>query len=182
MSRRGNRDTGSRGRQTNQRTTKTTTTTTTTTSKISLPEEDIENIRIAFDSFDIDGTGRIDISKVKEAMDETNFQDENPLIYQVIVELDTPANKNGIDYDKFLTSIDAKVNDKESREGIRRVFEEIEPEGESITAESLKKAAEESGVELTDDEIQAILDQVGDGAVEITFQQFYDVMSKKALP
>ena len=101
MSRRVNRDTGSKGRQTNQRTTKTTTTTTTTTSKISLPEEDIENIRIAFDSFDTEGTGRIDISKVKEAMDETNFQDENPLIYQVIVELDTPANKNGIDYDKF---------------------------------------------------------------------------------
>ena len=173
------RDTGSRGRQTVQ---KTTTTTTTTTSKISLPEEDIENIRIAFDSFDIDGTGRIDISKVKEAMDETNFQDENPLIYQVIVELDTPANKNGIDYDKFLMAIDAKVNDKESREGIRRIFEEIEPDGESITAESLKKSAEESGVDLTDDEIQAILEQVGDGAVEITFQQFYDVMSKKALP
>jgi len=173
------RDTGSRGRQTVQ---KTTTTTTTTTSKISLPEEDIENIRIAFDSFDTDGTGRIDISKVKEAMDETNFQDENPLIYQVIVELDTPANKNGIDYDKFLMAIDAKVNDKESREGIRRIFEEIEPDGESITAESLKKSAEESGVDLTDDEIQAILEQVGDGAVEITFQQFYDVMSKKALP
>ena len=169
------RDTGSRGRQTVQKTT-------TTTSKISLPEEDIENIRIAFDSFDTDGTGRIDISKVKEAMDETNFQDENPLIYQVIVELDTPANKNGIDYDKFLMAIDAKVNDKESREGIRRIFEEIEPDGESITAESLKKSAEESGVDLTDDEIQAILEQVGDGAVEITFQQFYDVMSKKALP
>ena len=173
------RDTGSRGRQTVQ---KTTTTTTTTTSKISLPEEDIENIRIAFDSFDTDGTGRIDISKVKEAMDETNFQDENPLIYQVIVELDTPANKNGVDYDKFLTSIDAKVNDKDSREGIRRVFEVIEPENESITAESLKKSAEESGIELTDEEIQTILEQVGDGDTEITFQQFYEVMSKKALP
>ena len=177
MSRRPQRGTDSRSRQVQK-----TTTTTTTTTKVQLPEEDIENIRIAFDSFDTEGTGRIDISKVKEAMDETNFQDENPLIYQVIVELDTPANKNGIDYDKFLTSIDAKVNDKESREGIRRVFEEIEPEGESITAESLKKSAEESGIELSDEEIQAILEQVGDGAVEITFQQFYDVMSKKALP
>ena len=115
-------------------------------------------------------------------MDETNFQDENPLIYQVIVELDTPANKNGVDYDKFLTSIDAKVNDKDSREGIRRVFEVIEPENESITAESLKKSAEESGIELTDEEIQTILEQVGDGDTEITFQQFYEVMSKKALP
>ena len=157
-------------------------TTTTTTKKVELPEEDIENIRIAFDAFDTEGTGKIDISKVKEAMDETNFQDENPLIYQVIVELDTPANKNGVDYDKFLTSIDAKVNAKESREGIRRVFEVIEPENESITAESLKKSAEESGIELTDEEIQTILEQVGDGDTEITFQQFYEVMSKKALP
>ena len=157
-------------------------TTTTTTKKVELPEEDIENIRIAFDSFDTEGTGRIDISKVKEAMDETNFQDENPLIYQVIVELDTPANKNGVDYDKFLTSIDAKVNDKESREGIRRVFEVIEPENESITAESLKKSAEDSGIELTDEEIQTILEQVGDGDTQISFQQFYEVISKKALP
>ncbi len=157
-------------------------TTTTTTKKVELPEEDIENIRIAFDAFDTEGTGKIDISKVKEAMDETNFQDENPLIYQVIVELDTPANKNGVDYDKFLTSIDAKVNDKESREGIRRVFEVIEPENESITAESLKKSAEDSGIELTDEEIQTILEQVGDGDTQISFQQFYEVISKKALP
>ena len=157
-------------------------TTTTTTKKVELPEEDIENIRIAFDAFDTEGTGKIDISKVKEAMDETNFQDENPLIYQVIVELDTPANKNGVDYDKFLTSIDAKVNDKESREGIRRVFEVIEPENESITAESLQKSAEESGIELTDEEIQTILEQVGDGDTQISFQQFYEVISKKALP
>ena len=157
-------------------------TTTTTTKKVELPEEDIENIRIAFDAFDTEGTGKIDISKVKEAMDQTNFQDENPLIYQVIVELDTPANKNGVDYDKFLTSIDAKVNDKESREGIRRVFEVIEPENESITAESLKKSAEESGIELTDEEIQTILEQVGDGDTQISFQQFYEVISKKALP
>ena len=157
-------------------------TTTTTTKKVELPEEDIENIRIAFDAFDTEGTGKIDISKVKEAMDETNFQDENPLIYQVIVELDTPANKNGVDYDKFLTSIDAKINDKESREGIRRVFEVIEPENESITAESLKKSAEDSGIELTDEEIQTILEQVGDGDTQISFQQFYEVISKKALP
>ena len=157
-------------------------TTTTTTKKVELPEEDIENIRIAFDAFDTEGTGKIDISKVKEAMDETNFQDENPLIYQVIVELDTPANKNGVDYDKFLTSIDAKVNDKDSREGIRRVFEVIEPENESITAESLKKSAEDSGIELTDEEIQTILEQVGDGDTQISFQQFYEVISKKALP
>ena len=157
-------------------------TTTTTTKKVELPEEDIENIRIAFDAFDTEGTGKIDISKVKEAMDETNFQDENPLIYQVIVELDTPANKNGVDYDKFLTSIDAKVNDKESREGIRRVFEVIEPENESITAESLQKSAEDSGIELTDEEIQTILEQVGDGDTQISFQQFYEVISKKALP
>ena len=157
-------------------------TTTTTTKKVELPEEDIENIRIAFDAFDTEGTGKIDISKVKEAMDETNFQDENPLIYQVIVELDTPANKNGVDYDKFLTSIDAKVNDKESREGIRRVFEVIEPENESITAESLKKSAEDSGIELTDEEIRTILEQVGDGDTQISFQQFYEVISKKALP
>ena len=177
MSRRPQRGTDSRSRQVQK-----TTTTKTTTTKLQLPEEDIENIRIAFDSFDTEGTGRIDISKVKEAMDETNFQDENPLIYQVIVELDTPANKNGVDYDKFLTSIDAKVNDKDSREGIRRVFEVIEPENESITAESLKKSAEESGIELTDEEIQTILEQVGDGDTEITFQQFYEVMSKKALP
>ena len=157
-------------------------TTTTTTKKVELPEEDIENIRIAFDAFDTEGTGKIDISKVKEAMDETNFQDENPLIYQVIVELDTPANKNGVDYDKFLTSIDAKVNDKDSREGIRRVFEVIEPENESITAESLQKSAEDSGIELTDEEIQTILEQVGDGDTQISFQQFYEVISKKALP
>ena len=40
----------------------------------------------------------------------------------MISDLDTEANAGGIDFDQFLDAITAKLGDKESREGIMKIF------------------------------------------------------------
>jgi Ca2+-binding EF-hand superfamily protein len=65
-------------------------------SKIKLEEEDIEKIQEAFKLFDFDGKGKSDPQFVHEIMDKMNYEEKNPGVYKIIVELDNPENlKNG---------------------------------------------------------------------------------------
>ena len=95
-----------RRNQQRQVVTKTTTSTSTKKPKTQLSEEDMEKIKEAFDLFDFEGKGRIDPSFVRETMDKLNYEEKNPVVYKIIVQLDTPENsKNGgVNYKEFVES------------------------------------------------------------------------------
>ena len=90
-----------------------------------LSNEEVDEIKQAFDLFDTNGTGKIDPKELKAAMQLLGFDSKNLSIYQLIADLDTPdAERNGgISFDDFLDTINNKLNDKESKEGIRRIFD-----------------------------------------------------------
>ena len=172
-----------RRNQQRQVVTKTTTTTSTKKPKTQLSEEDMEKIKEAFDLFYFEGKGRIDPSFVRETMDKLNYEEKNPVVYKIIVQLDTPENsKNGgVNYKEFVESFDDELGDKNSKEGIQRVYNEyvVESDTDTITPEVLRKICDEQGEDLTDEEIQIIMDNVGNGN-EINFDDFYTVMTKTA--
>ena len=89
-----------------------------------LSSEEVDEIKQAFDLFDTNGTGKIDPKELKAAMQSLGFDSKNPTIYQLIADLDTPdAERNGgITFDDFVDAINDKLGDKESKEGIRRIF------------------------------------------------------------
>ena len=93
------------------------------TEKPGLTEEEIEEIREAFSLFDTDGSGMIDPKELKAAMQSLGFESKNPVIYAMIADLDTPENASGINFDHFLDSITAKLGNKESKDGIARIFD-----------------------------------------------------------
>ncbi len=167
--------------------TKTTTTTTKSSSrrqpKLQLRDEEVDKIQEAFQLFDYNGTGKIDPSFVRETMDKLNYEEKNPVVYKIIVQLDTPENsKNGgVNYKEFVESFDDELGDKNSKEGIQRVYNEyvVESDTDTITPEVLRKICDEQGEDLTDEEIQIIMDNVGNGN-EINFDDFYTVMTKTA--
>ena len=57
-----------------------------------LTEDEIEEIREAFNLFDTDGSGLIDPKELKAAMQSLGFESKNPTIYQMIADLDIPEN------------------------------------------------------------------------------------------
>ena len=74
---------------------KTTVTTTTKVEKSGLSNDEVDEIRQAFDLFDTNGTGKIDPKELKAAMQSLGFDSKNPTIYTLIADLDTPeAAKN----------------------------------------------------------------------------------------
>ena len=151
-----------------------------------LSNEEVDEIKQAFDLFDTNGTGKIDPKELKAAMQSLGCDSKNPTIYQLIADLDTPeSEKNGgITFDDFVDAINDKLGDKESKEGIRRIFDLFidDPNADTITLSSLKKISKELGENMSDEELKDMLERASKNGVELTFEEFYDIMTKKSFP
>ncbi len=151
-----------------------------------LSTEEVDEIKQAFDLFDTNGTGQIDPKELKAAMQSLGFDSKNPTIFQLIADLDTPeaAKNGGIDFDNFVEAINNKLGDKESKEGIRRIFDLFidDPNSDTITLNSLKKIARELGENMTAEELKDMLERASSNGTELTFDEFYEIMTKKSFP
>jgi len=145
-----------------------------------LTEDEIEEIKEAFDLFDTDGSGAIDPKELKAAMQSLGFEAKNQTIFQMISDLD--KNKSGtIDFEEFLDMMTARMSDKDTREDIAKVFRLFDDDNTgTITLRNLRRVARELGETMTDEELQEMVDRAdsnGDGAV--TLDDFFNIMTKK---
>ena len=53
-----------------------------------LTEDEIEEIKEAFNLFDTEGTGKVDPRELKAAMQSLGFDQKNPTIFNMIAELE----------------------------------------------------------------------------------------------
>ena len=123
--------------------------------------------------FDTNVTSIIDPKELKAAIQSLGFYSKNPTIYQLIADLDIPDKERNdwISFDDFLDTINNKLDDKESKEGIRRIFDFFidEPNSDSITLNSLKKILEELGENMSDEELKIMLERASKSGVELIF-------------
>merc|ERR1711976_222334 len=151
-----------------------------------LSQDEVDEIKQAFDLFDTNGNGRIDPKELKAAMQSLGFDNKNPTIFQLIAELDTneAAKRGGIDFDTFVEAINNKLGDKETKEGIRRIFDLFidDPNSDTITLASLRRIARELGEQMANEELKDMLERASSNGTELTFDEFYDIMPKKTFP
>ncbi len=165
-----------------------TTTTRTTqqeTPKLSIPKEDIENLTTAFEYFDTDKSGKLNLPQVKKVMEEVKFDEANPLIYETIIELSNNKHyRDGIELNDFLSELDKRVNDTKSEQGLKRVFDVMidDPDQTTLSKDAFKQLAKKYGDEMSDEDVNQIFEMVEPGSDEITFESFYVIMNKKGLP
>jgi len=145
-----------------------------------LSEEEIEEIREAFNLFDTDGSGTIDPKELKAAMQSLGFEAKNQTIYQMIGDIDKDGS-GSIDFEEFLDMMTAKMSDKDSREDIMKVFNLFDDDQTSkISLRNLKRVAKELGETMTDAELLEMIERAdNDQDGEINFEEFYAIMTKK---
>lgn len=78
-----------------------------------LTEDEIEELREAFNLFDTEATGKIDPRELKSAMQSLGFESKNPTIFNMIADLEGLGRE--VDFEEFLDGITSKLGDKESR-------------------------------------------------------------------
>lgn len=145
-----------------------------------LTEDEIEEIREAFALFDTDNSGRIDPKELKAAMQSLGFEKKNPTIYNMIADLDTHENADGINFENFLDAITDKLGNKESRDGIARIFDLFDDDkSTSINIHNLRRVAKELGETMSAEELKEMLERAASNGDEISFEDFYFIMTKK---
>ena len=128
-----------------------------------------------------DRDGTIDPHEVIVSMQTLKLNEKNPVIYELFEEFDTPENsKNRLDYEEFVDLLNEKLGDKDSQKAISRIFEVFlgDSPSETLTFDALKKVAQDVGEEMTDNQIREILERAGQNGRELTFDEFYAVMTK----
>ncbi|KAH6565869.1 hypothetical protein BASA60_009728 [Batrachochytrium salamandrivorans] len=80
-----------------------------------------QEIREAFDLFDTDGSGTIDVKELKVAMRALGFEPKKEEIKKMMMDIDK-SGSGMIDFNEFLELMTAKMADKDSREEILKAF------------------------------------------------------------
>jgi len=147
-----------------------------------LTEEQRQEIKEAFDLFDTDGSGSIDAKELKVAMRALGFEPKKEEIKKMIADLDTEG-KGVIDYADFLDLMTTKMAERDPMEEMMKAFRLFdEDDTGKISFKNLKRVAKELGENMSDEEIQEMIDEADrDGDGEISEEEFFRIMKKTNL-
>ncbi|TNN19416.1 Centrin-2 isoform 1 [Schistosoma japonicum] len=160
--------------------------------KHELTEDQKQEIREAFDLFDTDKSGTIDIKELKVAMRALGFEPKKEEIRKLLTEFECD-NKDSIDFSDFLKMMSLKMQDKDAKEEMLKAFRLFDDdETGKISFKNLKRVAKELGENLTDEELQVsdkmlynlqeMIDEADrDGDGEVNEQEFLRIMKKTNL-
>ena len=106
-----------------------------------------------------------------------------PYIYQIISDFDTEeVEKNGgVSIDEILNTINTKLGNTETEEGIKHIFDLFKenPEDNTLSLDTLKGMANSFGINISDEEIKNMLERASASGDSLTFDEFCKVMIKK---
>ncbi|CAD7704661.1 unnamed protein product [Ostreobium quekettii] len=147
-----------------------------------LTEEQKQEIREAFDLFDTDGSGTIDAKELKVAMRALGFEPKKEEIKKMIADIDKDGSGT-IDFEEFLQMMTAKMSERDSREEIMKAFRLFDDDNTGkISFKNLKRVAKELGENMTDEELQEMIDEADrDGDGEVNEEEFFRIMKKTSL-
>ena len=149
--------------------------------KNGLTEDEVLEIKEAFDLFDSDHSGTIDTEELKQALSNLGIDAKNQTLQNMMNDID--KNQSGtIDFDEFIEMMTAKMSDKDIPEDLRKVFDLFigDDTADKIELRHLKRVAKELGENMTDDELNEMIvraDTDKDG--KVSFEEFYAIMTKK---
>ena len=129
-----------------------------------------------------DREGTIDPHEIVTSMQTLKLNEKNPVIYELFEEFDTPENsKNRLDYDEFVDLLNEKLSDNDSQKAISRIYEVFlgDSPSETLSFEAIKKVVEDVGDDMTDNQIRELLERATQNGKDMTYEEFYAVMTKK---
>merc|ERR1711862_66565 len=139
-----------------------------TMAKHGLTQDQVEEIKEAFDLFDTDGSGSIDVNELKVAMKALGMDAKSDEIRKLINDIDSDGDGT-IDFDEFLAMMTARKQGEDTLEDLLKVFKLFDDDKTgTISFKNLKRVCQELGENMTDDELKEMMDWAdkdGDGVL-----------------
>ena len=140
-------------------------------------EEESNFLKQAFDLFDKDNSGTINIKDAINSMKRMNFEETNPDLFNLIGSI-LDEGEEKVTWENFSNFINEGLKDRKSEEGLKTIFNLFidNPENETINFETFKKICKEIGENLSEEELEHILNNTTEHGNEITFKDFTQYM------
>ena len=150
--------------------------------KNGLTEDEILEIKEAFDLFDGDKSGEIDTDELKTALKNLGIDAKNQTLTNMMKDLDADGSGK-IDFDEFIEMMTAKMSDRVTREDLKKVFDLFlgdDNRDGKITVKHLRRVARELNETMTDEELNEMIARADlDKDNGVDFEEFYQIMTKK---
>ena len=148
----------------------------TTINREYIEEEDSGFLKQAFDLLDKDGTQTININDAINAMKRMKFDETNPELFNLI----SSSSEDGdiVSWVQFSSYVNGGLKDRKSEDGLKTIFNLFidNPENETITFDTFKRICKEIGENMSEEEMQHILENTTEHGNEITFKDFIQYM------
>ena len=143
-----------------------------------LSREELEVLKKAFDLFDIEHTGKVEIKEIIDTLINCGYDQLNPVLFQIIADLDTPeTTKNGgVSFFDLVDQINTKLFDKRSKEALTNLYNIFVDDSQSIKKETLRQICEQIGKEYDDESLQEALEKLSKYGTDLTFEEFENLI------
>ena len=147
-----------------------------------LSDEQKQEIKEAFELFDTDKTGTIDYHELKVCMRALGFDVKKQEVLNLMREYDREGSGQ-IEYPDFLEIMTTKISERDPIEEISKAFKLFDEDGTGkISLRNLRRVAREMQENLSDDELQAMIDEFDkDGDGEINESEFLAIMKQTSI-
>ena len=145
-----------------------------------LTKSELEVIKKAFDLFDVDKSGKVDIKEIIETLYNCGYNQKNPILFDIIAEMDTPEaeKKGGVTFLDLMDHINVKLFDKKSKEALSNLYNMFVDDSQTIRKETLQEICESIGKEYDDQTLQETLDQLVKYGRDLTYEEFESAILK----
>ena len=113
-------------------------------------------------------------------MTSLGFESKNGAIFQMISDLDADGN-GSIDFGEWLALMTKRVNDKDSRANVNKIFALFDDERTGfISIKNLRRVAQELGENISEEELQELINRADtdhDGLV--SEEEFYTILTRQ---
>lgn len=142
-----------------------------------LTADEKEEIREAFKLFDTDDSGTIDSDELKVAMRAMGFEPKRDEVRRMIQESDRDGTGT-IPFETFKAVMAQKMRTRDPREEAIKAFRLFDDdETGTISLKNLRRVAKELGENMTDDELQIVVDYCDlDGRGEVSMEDFCNII------
>merc|ERR1712139_127353 len=132
-----------------------------------LHEDEVLEMKEAFDLFDNDGSGAISVNELTSAMKSLGFDVKHAVVYNMVADLDADGSGE-IEFGEFLEVMTAKISDKNTKEEIDRVFKLFDKDRNgTLEADDLSRVCKELGEDMSEEDVREVIQRMdvdGDGA------------------
>ena len=140
--------------------------------KIIISNDEMTELKQAFDLFDFNNDQTIKIKDAMEAMKYMNFDTQNPELYKILDELS--LDNEIVSWDKFSSHVNERLTNYNDENGLRTIFNLCidNPKDETITFETFKRICNEIGENMSDAQMKHIMKNATQKGDQITFEEF----------